>query len=84
MLIILSLLSVIIKLLKSRDYFVVSLSYNLIINLAIFSLRNLIFINLIILAIRELSIYSSIIAIIFLLNSRQVSNIDEIISSLFT
>ena len=70
MLIILSLLSVIIKLLKFRDYFVVSLSYDLIINLAIFSSRDLIFINLIILAIRELFIYSLIIAIIFLLNSR--------------
>ena len=84
MLMILSLLSVIIKLLKFRDYFVISLSHNLIINLTIFSSRNSISINLIILVIRELFICSSIIAIIFLLNSRQVSNINEIISSLFT
>ena len=70
MLIILLLLSKIIKLLKFRDCFVVSLLYNLIINLAIFSLRNSIFINLIILVIRKLFVYSSIIAIIFLLNNR--------------
>ena len=50
------LLSVIIKSLKFRDYFVVSLSHNLIINLAIFSSRNSIFMNLVILVIRESSI----------------------------
>ena len=63
-------LIIIIKLLKSNNYFVISLSYNLIIRFTIFSLRNLIFINSIILAIRKLLVYRLIIAIIFLLNNR--------------
>ena len=57
---ILSLLSVIIKLLKSRNCFVVSLLYDLIINLAIFSSRDLIFVNLIIFITNVLYTHSAI------------------------
>ena len=59
------------KLLKSKDYFEVSLLYNLAISLiAAFNSRDSTFINLIISIIRELSIYKLTIIVILLLNSR--------------
>ena len=58
------------KLLKFKDCFEVSLSYNLIIKSTIYNSRDFIFINSIISAIKELLIYKSIIVIMLSLNNR--------------
>ena len=72
------------KLLKFSGCFEVSLSYNLIIKSTTCNSRDFIFINLIISMIRELLVYKSTIAIMLLLNNKQISNINGVIFSFFT
>ena len=68
--------------LKFRDYFEINFSYDLITNSAICNSRDFIFINSIILTIKELLIYRLII--VLSLNSKYISNVDNVISSFFT
>ena len=71
------------KLLKFNNCFEVSFSHNLVIKSTIYNSRDFIFINSIISAMRELLIYKLTIAIILLLNNKQISNVNEIIFSFF-
>ena len=64
---------------KFNGCFEVSLSHDLIIKLTTYNSRNLIFINSIISTMKKLLICKSTIAVILLLNNKQMSNIDEVI-----
>ena len=70
------------NLLKFKDYFEISFSHNLIINLAIYNFHNFIFINSIILIIKKLLIYRLII--VLSLNNKYISNVNNIIFNFFT
>ena len=73
----------IMKSLKFSDCFEVSLSYNLIIKSTIYNFRDFIFMNLMISTMKELLVCKLIIAIILLLNNKQVSNVNDVIFSFF-
>ena len=71
------------KSLKFSGCFEVSLSYDLIIKPTTYNSRDFIFINLMISTMRELLVYKSTIAIMLLLNNKQISNVNDVIFSFF-
>ena len=72
------------KSLKFSDCFEVSFLHNLIIKSTTYNSRDFMFINSIISTMRELSVCKLTIAIMLLLNNKQVSNVNDIIFNFFT